>query len=111
MQSPTHPLTLSQATKTDKGCPKLTVNAVVELLLAEDDVAVLDGTGVELALPDDLALPGPRLLVVALDEDVATQRNAGRDGDAHLLHVVRHIAGDRRDNGALLVYVLLITSA
>lgn len=32
------------------------MNAVVELLLAEDDVSVLNGTGVELALPDDLTL-------------------------------------------------------
>ena len=75
----------------------LTVDGVVHLLLAEDDVVVLDGARVELALPHHLALPRPRLLVVALDQDVAPQRDARRNGDAHLLHVVRHITAKQNN--------------
>jgi hypothetical protein len=68
------------------------VNGIIQLLLAEDHVAVLNGTRVELALPDDLSLTRARLLVVALDQDVTPQWDARRDGDAHFLHVVCDIA-------------------
>lgn len=55
---------------------QLTVDGVVQLLLAEDDVAILDGAGVELALPDDLPLSRAGLLVVAFDENVTPQWDA-----------------------------------
>ena len=48
----------------------------------------------KLALPHDLPVAGPALLVVALDEDVAPQGDARRDGDTHLLHVVGDVAGE-----------------
>lgn len=52
------------------------MDGVVQLLLAEDDVAILDGAGVELALPDDLPLSRAGLLVVAFDENVTPQWDA-----------------------------------
>ena len=53
----------------------------------------------ELALPHDLPVAGTALLVVALDEDVSPEGDAGGDGDTHLLHVVCHVTGHRVERG------------
>ena len=49
----------------------LTDDCIIEFLFGKDDVVVGYGTRVKLALPHDLPVAGPALLVVALDEDVA----------------------------------------
>ena len=61
----------------------LTGTRVVELVLAEEQLVVGDGTRVELTAEDDVSLGGPRLLVVALDEDVSSQLEARVQGHTH----------------------------
>ena len=71
----------------------LTGTCVVELVLAEEQLVVGDGTRVELAPEDDVSLGGPRLLVVALDEDVSSQLKARVKGYAHPPLLPSHVTG------------------
>ena len=78
----------------------LTGTRVVELVLAEEQFVVGDGTRVELAAEDDVSRGGPRLLVVALDEDVSSQLETRVQGHTHPPLLASHVAGTSKDNGS-----------